>query len=129
MMGSELIAKERKRQIEKEGWTAEHDDGHSDASLALAAICFAAPERIYIMRQYASGPAFYDPWPDSWDERWDKRYEYGENKRTGANYPPRPETYTKQERLDLLIKAGALIAAEIDRIKRIKRSRKNTSDL
>lgn len=38
-----------------------------------------------------------------------------------GNYPANPGTYTKKERLDLLVKAGALIAAEIDRINRIKK--------
>jgi hypothetical protein len=34
--GSELITKERKRQIEVEGWTAEHDDIHNVKELARA---------------------------------------------------------------------------------------------
>jgi hypothetical protein len=35
--GMELIADERKRQIDQEGWTAEHDDGHDGRELARAA--------------------------------------------------------------------------------------------
>lgn len=31
------IAAERQRQVEVEGWTAEHDDKHADGSLAQAA--------------------------------------------------------------------------------------------
>jgi hypothetical protein len=36
------IAAERRRQIEVEGWTHAHDDGHDDGSLAAAAACHAA---------------------------------------------------------------------------------------
>ena len=123
--GVDLIAAERSRQISKEGWSADHDDEHTDASLALAAVCYAAPERLYIIRNHAAGPCFYDPWPDSWDSKWDKRYGYGSGRRTHGNYPPSPQTYTRKERLDLLVKAGALIAAEIDRLLRIQKKTKS----
>jgi len=35
--GSELIQTERQRQIDKEGYTKEHDANHADGSLALIA--------------------------------------------------------------------------------------------
>ena len=41
--GIKLIAKERKRQIEKEGWSAEHDSQHKDGEIAIAASCYAMP--------------------------------------------------------------------------------------
>ena len=44
MKGIELISEERKRQIEEEGWTSEHDTQHDDESLALAACYYALPE-------------------------------------------------------------------------------------
>lgn len=118
MNGTELIAKERQRQVNEEGWTAEHDDEHIDCSLALAAICYAAPVKIYILDWRAAGPCFFDPWPDSWDRGYDKRSEYGERRENPSNSVPDPATYTMKERLDLLVKAGALIAAEIDRLHR-----------
>lgn len=37
MTGVELIARERQEQIEKHGWTAEHDDAHGSGELAEAA--------------------------------------------------------------------------------------------
>lgn len=37
-------AMERKRQIDKEGWTLEHDDQHTDGSLATAAAFYASPQ-------------------------------------------------------------------------------------
>ena len=42
--GVELIAQERERQIEKEGWTAEHDADHTEGQLAKAAACYAFEE-------------------------------------------------------------------------------------
>lgn len=40
--GIELIAEERRRQIEAEGWTAEHDKGeNSNGQLAAAAASYA----------------------------------------------------------------------------------------
>lgn len=117
LTGAELIAAERQRQIKKEKWTAKHDDEHDDNSLALAAVCYAAPERVFVRREYANTVAFSDPWPDSWADYWDKRGSYG-NGREAGNGIADPDSYTHEERLDLLVKAGALIAAEIDRLKR-----------
>jgi hypothetical protein len=108
--GAELIAAERERQVAREGWSAQHDAGHSAGELAMAAACYAAPEPIFVHREaeqawlsgndggrgdrqlYAEG--YYDPWP--WDAGWDKR--------------------EKHDRLRRLVIAGALIAAEIDRL-------------
>ncbi len=112
--GVQLISDERERQINVEGWGADHDAEHDDYSLALAAVCYAAPVKLYRMHEYAVGPAFQDPWPYSWDKYWDKRMGYGERKENPGNMAPDPDTYTSAERLDLLVKAGALIAAEID---------------
>lgn len=58
---------------------------------------------------------FTDPWPESWDLMWDKRHQYGANAGNPDITLPEPETYQEDERLDLLVKAGALLAAEIDR--------------
>lgn len=117
LTGAELIAAERQRQIKKERWTAAHDDGHDDGSLLLAAICYAAPVRVFVQEQWAAGVSFNDPWPETWDDRWDKRGQYGNGYEAGNGIAD-PATYTPEQRLDLLVKAGALIAAEIDRQKR-----------
>lgn len=86
--GAEIIAAERKRQIEQEGWSEEHDDTHKRGQLALAASCYALPP-------YERGRAL--DWP--WDRKW---------------WKPTPD-----DRIRELAKAGALIAAEIDRLKRL----------
>ena len=43
MKGINLIVKERKRQIEKEGFGPRHDAGHCNGELALAAACSWKP--------------------------------------------------------------------------------------
>lgn len=117
--GADLIAMERQRQIEGEGWTPQHDDEHTDGSLAMAAVCYATPVRLYVkFGSSSAGFSMGDPWPVSWDSFYDKRFEYGSCRKNPGNVPPNPSTYSKKERIDLLVKAGALIAAEIDRLQR-----------
>lgn len=94
--GIEHIAEERQRQIEVEGWTKEHDAEHTNDSLALAAVCYAIPSEL---RHYSYCPLRKERVPDFWP--WDKEW-----------WKPCPE-----DRIRELTKAGALIAAEIDRLK------------
>lgn len=88
--GVELIAAERKRQIEEEGWTAEHDAQHTNESLSIAAACYALPTNLRF--------AIMHLWP--WDRKWWK---------------------PSIDRIKELVKAGALIAAEIDKEKRLNK--------
>ncbi len=90
MSALEEVAAERKRQVEVEGWTPAHDDTHTNGELALAACAYAMPEHI---RQ------FFDAndiklWPFE-----------GE-----INF---------KDRIRDLVRAGALILAEIDRVRRM----------
>ncbi len=92
--GIELIAEERDRQQTKEGWTKEHDLKHDDGALSLAAACYAAhPLKIYTKNEYARS-IHYD------------------------QIIPFDEYYidNKHDEIRRLTIAGALIAAEIDRI-------------
>jgi hypothetical protein len=97
MNGAELIAQERQRQIDVEGWTAEHDDKHAAGQMADAAkgylLAAVLRERGTSMddRRIALAPG----WP----------WEIGDWK---------PSTSPIRN----LVKAGALIAAEIDRLQR-----------
>ena len=86
--GVELIADERKRQVEEEGWTPEHDDTHDGMEMAEAAVS-------YVLSEDEFAHVVPTSWP--WDEKWWK-----------------PTTYLRN-----LVKAGALIAAEIDRLLRL----------
>jgi hypothetical protein len=104
--GIQRIVDERARQIAKEGWTPEHDDEHVEGELALVGALYATPE-------------FEDKWPSTWCKDWDKRIlpEY------------RNSLLPTAERIRELEKAGALIAAEIDRLLRKRRGLTMGSDL
>lgn len=117
--GIQLITAERNRQIENEGFDSAHDDEHTSGELALAAALYATPVLLYQFHdEFASGPLFSNAFP--WDE-WDKRPHFGgSDPENYSNKVGDPEYYTKEQRLDLLVKAGALIAAEIDRLLRAK---------
>lgn len=82
------IAAERRRQIEVEGWTPEHDDQYDNHILAYAAGCYA----MYTMAR-PEGPIPVWPWAASW---W------------------KPSADPRRN----WIKAGALIVAEIERFDR-----------
>jgi hypothetical protein len=103
MNGIESIAAERQRQVESEGWSLEHDDQHTDETLALVAALYATPFQLLSVEAERNGSFFQfeDPWPTSWGKQWDRRSEFDRRRR--------------------LVIAGALIAAEIDRIDRASR--------
>ena len=107
MNGIKRINKERLRQINSKGWTPEHDDEHDKGQLALAAACYATPINLYRQRNYATSVNFEDPWP--WNDEWDKRLYDG-----NVLLANRGASFSK--RIRQLEKAGALIAAEIDRL-------------
>lgn len=83
------VLAERNRQIAAEGWTPEHDDEHTFGSLASAAGCYA----MYTLAYPAGDP--HPNWP--WERTWWK---------------------PSQDSRRNLIRAGALILAEIERLDR-----------
>ena len=95
MTGAQMIARERTRQRVQEGWDARHDNGHDREELALAAACYALPSDAR-ERDIWGRALWLRLWP--WEQRWWKP--------------------NRQDRIHELIKAGALIAAEIDRLQR-----------
>ena len=111
--GIELITEERARQISDENWTAAHDDDHENGELARAAATYALPKthrkmearkEIRDAARGCSDPEMPYPvmvtvpnlWP--WEAEW---------------WRPTPDNRVRE-----LVKAGALIAAEIDRLTR-----------
>ncbi|WP_260601138.1 hypothetical protein [Pseudomonas aeruginosa] len=97
------VQAERRRQVEAEGWTPEHDDEHSHGQMARAAACYAL----------AGSSAPNDgtaallvslAWP--WDEQWWK------------------PTSTRRD----LVKACALALAEIERLDRAAAPGKEGND-
>jgi hypothetical protein len=94
MNGIQLIAAERTRQVEDEGWTSAHDDGHDAMQMSSAAICYILRAQDRVLEPATEVP---HPWGWPWGGRdWKP-----------SNDPIRD-----------LVKAGALIAAEIDRLQR-----------
>lgn len=92
--GIELIAEERKRQVEIEGYTADHDKEENDiGQLAFAAAAYACPPAADKVKGFKRTHLF------PWDSRVWK---------------------PSDDRVRELVKAGALIAAEIDRLQNQK---------
>lgn len=93
--GVTLIALERQRQIDKEGYSAEHDaDINQNNQLCDAAICYAIASHFNLDADTVQC-WIADFWPP-WDE-----------------FKP------SEDPIRNLVKAGALIAAEIDRLQRL----------
>lgn len=96
----DLIRLERKRQIEIEGFDEKHDSRNLPNELAIAASCYCLPHG---QREFRVR------------EQWPFAYEW---------WKPTPENRVKE-----LTKAGALIAAEIDRLLTIENSKPIPTDL
>ena len=103
--GVELIAQERARQVEEEGYDAAHDAAHDDFSLAEAAICYAR------MATNMGHCIWQQPPPRDWPGSWHRKHWKPEPR--GSNPSPMIEA---KDAIKMLTKAGALIAAEIDRL-------------
>jgi hypothetical protein len=94
------VLAERNRQITAEGWTPAHDDAYGRRELAMAAACYAAAVPEHKKLDCDSGkidlirPERPSAWP--WDKEW---WKPGAARRN-------------------LVKAGALILAEIERLDR-----------
>jgi hypothetical protein len=96
--GASLIAAERNRQVRIEGWSPEHDDEHARGEMAMAARNYAYRAVNIVLGLVDVNDDFIGVpggWP--WDREW---------------WKPSPDPIRN------LVKAGALIAAEIDRLKR-----------
>lgn len=86
------VLAERRRQIEAEGWTPEHDDKWSSGEIAQATACYA------LLAAAWNREAVLEIFP--WSRSWLK------------STTPRRD----------LVKAGALIQAEIERLDRLPAS-------
>lgn len=107
------IARERERQMAVEGWTREHDDTHSRGEMAAAAASYAINHHAHLLPEFANpnhinaceGPTLHTTmvhanavWP--WSNKWWK---------------------PKNSRRDL-IRAAALLVAELERLDRAQRT-------
>lgn len=100
MTGAERIAAERQRQVEAEGWTEEHDDSHRAGTLVNAALSYGEVAAEQLDPHF---PGENRPWETRTDWPWDDEW-----------WKPSDDPIRNLE------KAGALIAAEIDRLQRVK---------
>lgn len=125
LRGASLILSERYRQVQVEGWTPEHDAEHDEGELLRAARLYAeaasvaadGPRTAGIVARYLERRGYeqdedyrrmvenparhffgWDKAPDAWP--WDPSW-----------WKPSPDPIRN------LVKAGALIAAEIDRLR------------
>lgn len=93
------VLTERRRQVEAEGWTPEHDDKHGDNSMAVAAACYALADiapALTVQTVRVRGLWSWTGWAESWFKPKDKRRN--------------------------LIRAAALLLAEIERLDRAARA-------
>lgn len=84
------VLAERKRQIEVEGWTPEHDDEHSRGEMATAGALYVLHGGAYYAPPFA--PPMLWPWADHW--------------------------WKPKDRRSNLVRAAALLLAEIERLDR-----------
>jgi hypothetical protein len=83
------VIAERQRQITAEGWDAQHDDEHNTGSMAIAAACYAITDELTAQ---ATKLWRWTGWASQWWKPKDRRRN--------------------------LVRAGALILAEIERLDR-----------
>lgn len=101
----ELIAEERKRQIDVEGWTPEHDDTHVKDEIPRAAAAYCLPHKWKIDHRHV-GSNLFSLFQMFRSDIWPWNYSF---------WKPTPD-----DRIRELTKAGALIVAEIERLQRVK---------
>ncbi|HEY1186801.1 MAG TPA: hypothetical protein VGE74_04045 [Gemmata sp.] len=99
MNGAELIAKERERQIYEKGYLAGHDDEHADGSLLIAGLLLGCDVAGHALAN-VDPPDLNGPWPDALLLRVREKH--------------------AGDAMRQLVIAGAMIAAEIDRLQRRK---------
>ncbi len=85
------VIAERLRQMHQEGWSEQHDDTHTNGELADAAACYAHPVPYGVAPQHSGPPPL---WP--WHRKW----------------------WKPKDRRRNLVRAAALIVAEIERLDR-----------
>lgn len=102
MTGGELITAERQRQIDVEGWGETHDDAHDEGQLMQAAAAY----RMTALREPVT--ACLRMWP--WDSKWFKPFK----PHTGL------DSCAEVDKVRCLVKAGALVDAETDRLNRLR---------
>jgi len=98
--GAELIAEKARTNREHKGYTAEHDDVHDKGELIIAAECYLGHAGCQV--HFPSGVDFIGAAPP-------------------AAWPFEPSSWKpSDDPIRNLVHAGALIVAEIDRLRRLE---------
>lgn len=127
---------ERRRQVEAEGWSSEHDDTHDKGELAGAAACYAlhgvgyvAPSHYPPRKVYTAVAAARESVSekDSALTREAIRMALGEPK-APSKWPWDAAWWKPTDRRRDLVKAAALLIAEIERIDRARSLTKGEND-
>jgi hypothetical protein len=102
------VLAERRRQISAEGWTPAHDDAHTSGEMALAAACYAAHTATWSYIGHGL------------DSRGGGLYRVYQNAQefVGRMWPWAREWWKPKDERSNLVRAGALILAEIERLDR-----------
>jgi hypothetical protein len=108
------IAAERRRQIEAEGWTTEHDDTHDKGEMAAAASMYALNTvAVHEGLRPSLTLAFRLFWP------WWVNRDLSERRSDGPRWSiPEAQAWKPKDPRRDLVRAGALIVAEIERLDR-----------
>ena len=100
--GIELIAEERQRQIDVEGYTEQHDSNHKASEFVYAAIAYTEAAKVGVNCQEIGNT----------NENEIMRRKWG----MGLYFPWGQTNFKPTTNIRDLVKAGALIAAAIDRL-------------
>ena len=109
--GIELIAEERQRQIDVEGYNEQHDSQHDFSQLTSAATTYI-DAAILTAKSIKIGNS------NEASISWHQYNEPFEWKNLKLGWPWEEESFKPTTPLKNLIKAGALIAAAIDRLQK-----------
>lgn len=100
--GIELISEERQRQIEVEGYSVQHDSQHNASEFIYAAIAYTEAAKVGVNCQEIGNTNENEIMIRKWD--------------MGLYFPWGQTNFKPSTNVRDLVKAGALIAAAIDRL-------------
>lgn len=100
--GIELIAEERQRQIDVEGYSAQHDSQHKVSEFVYAAIAYVESAKVGVNCQEIGNT--------------NKNEVLIRKREMGLHFPWGQTNFKPTTNIRDLVKAGALIAAAIDRL-------------
>ncbi|MDO8535047.1 MAG: hypothetical protein Q7S17_09960 [Xanthobacteraceae bacterium] len=117
------VAAERKRQIEEEGWSFAHDDEHAPGDLAAAAGCYALHASRGTDEDYCDS----DRQPTKQDWPWWNDADVSGGRGDCPVWGKVIAWWKPKNRRRDLIRAAALIVAEIERLDRLAHAKETNA--